>query len=97
MLLGVGLEGGQKRALAEAYTAVTSILSASLGNQFFTIGGHSVVSLGSMRKTEDLDFAVLTEAPIAFEAATNRVSRFRNGAVANWYFICPEDKGHYCP
>lgn len=72
---------GQKAALAEAYVAIISMLPTSLGKEFMGIGGYSLMSLGSNRKTEHIDFAVSANGLNAFEQAAKNDPRLHEGSI----------------
>ena len=65
-----------------------SILPRSLRPNFPVVRGASLAILGSLRKTEDADFAVFAAALASLEEAPSKDVRFAKGNVANWTYTC---------
>ena len=77
---------GQKAALLEGFRAVVALLPEHLRSDMILIGGASVVSLGSNRKTNDVDIAVTASALHAFYTAALHDPRFKKGLVEDWEY-----------
>lgn len=79
---------GQLDALVEAYHAVISVLPSDLRKEFPLIGGASLLFIGGTRNTEDLDFAVSTNALHAFTIAAALDNRFTTDGKGTWTYHC---------
>src|SRR5437762_13723502 len=86
---------GAKAALFETFASAVELLPPALREKFVLIGGTSMLSLGSTRKTEDVDIVVTAEALNAFEEAAALDSRFSVDAVHSWTYAgsTPETEG----
>jgi len=71
---------GQKAAILEAFHAAVALIPKDLRGGFVLVGGACLLTLGSDRKTEDVDVAV---TPPSLHAAAND-SRLKEDFSDNW-------------
>ncbi len=72
--------------MLEGFRAVVALLPQNLRNDMILIGGASVVSLGSNRKTKDVDIVVTVLALHAFYAVALHDPRFKKGPIEDWEY-----------
>ena len=75
--------------LFEAYISAIKLLPQTLKNRFVLIGGTSMLALGSMRKTADVDVAITAESLNAFQEAAAKDSHFSVDAMRTWSYTSP--------
>ncbi|KAH0565364.1 hypothetical protein GP486_001247 [Trichoglossum hirsutum] len=77
---------GLKTLLLEAFAAAVGILPPALRENFVLIGGTSMLALGGMRETLDVDIVVTAKALNAFCEAAALDSRFSQDTMNSWYY-----------
>jgi hypothetical protein len=80
---------GLCNALLETFTEASSLLPEHLKRKFILVGGTAMISLGSDRETEDVDFVITPESLFAFEQAAALDPRFSKDSIS-WSYHCVE-------